>query len=185
MTPLCFRKYSLKSIYVINCDYVYVDGKTVVTEQSKINTFEFNFDHGSTLAFREYSGICRILQFNNLELISHVSLTYECPLTGPMYFYLLGKCYFVDTTEQYYNSANDNCKTKFGNNHLGGLFEPKTLESSETVTNYAKSTSGKSYLWIGSYWISSGNVYWLSLFFLCIFVYEIICLLIYLLFPFQ
>ena len=54
---------------VIDFDYLYVDGKTLVTEQSKINTFEFNFDHGSTLALREYSGTCRILQFNNLELI--------------------------------------------------------------------------------------------------------------------
>ena len=145
-------------MYVIDCDYLYVDGKTLVTEQSKVNenTFEFNFDHGSTLAIREYLGT--ILQFNNLELISHVSLTYECPLTGPMYFYLLGKCYFVDTTEQYYNSANENCKTKFGNNHLGRLFEPKTLESSQEITNAAKSVSGKTYLWIGiTVWPGSRN----------------------------
>ena len=145
-------------MYVIDFDYLYVDGKTLVTEQSKINTFEFNFDHGSTLALREYSGTCRILQFNNLELISHVSLTYECPLTGPMYFYLLGKCYFVDMTEQSYNDAKESCKTKFGNNQLGRLFEPKTLESSQEITNAAKSLSGKTYLWIGiTVWPGSRN----------------------------
>ena len=111
-------------------------------------TFEFNFYHGSTLAIREYLGT--ILQFNNLELISHVSLTYKCPLSfGSMYFHLLGKCYFVDIAEQDYNAAKESCKNKFGNNHLGRLFEPKTLESSQQITNAALSVSGKTYLWIG------------------------------------
>ena len=111
-------------------------------------TLEFNFYHGSTLAIREHLGT--ILQFNNLELISHISLTYECPLSfGSMYFHLLGNCYFVDTTEQSYNDAKENCKNKFGNNQLGRLFEPKTLQSSQEITNKAKSLSGKTYLWIG------------------------------------
>ena len=111
-------------------------------------TIEFNFYHRSTLAIREYLGT--ILQFNNFELISHDSLTYECPLSfGSMYFYVLGKCYFVDMTLQSYNDAKENCKTKFGNYQLGRLFEPKTLESSQEITNAAKIVSGKTYLWIG------------------------------------
>jgi hypothetical protein len=76
---------------------------------------------------------------------THISLTYECPLFfGSMYFHLLGKCY-----EQSYNDAKESCKTKFVNNQLGRLFEPKTLESSQEITNAAQSVSGKTYLWIG------------------------------------
>ena len=47
--------------------------------------------------------------------------------------------------EQSYNDAKESCKTKFGNNQLGRLFEPKTLESSQEITTAAKIR--KSHMW--------------------------------------
>ena len=111
------------------------------------NTFEFNFNHESILEIREVGST--ILQFNHLEIINHRSLTYDCPVTGSMYFYVEGKCFFVDTDLRTYDEAKENCKNRFGKQLLGRLFEPKTIEVNNNVAQATYDITGEYAFWIG------------------------------------
>ena len=66
-----------------------------------------------------------------------------------MYFYLLGKCYFVNVDIQNYDNAIESCKTRFGNHLLGRLFEPKSIDVSRAVYDDAHGITGITKFWIG------------------------------------
>ena len=76
---------------------------------------------------------------------------YPCPTEIFGYSLIEDNCYFFETTKQQnYDTAKENCKTKFnGMNGTGKLFEPKTLDVNEKVHKIAVSDFAENWYWVG------------------------------------
>ena len=67
-----------------------------------------------------------------MSLLGFVSST-ECLGLGDKYFFLLGRCYFIETTTMNGEEAATNCQTQFGSFGSGRLFEPQDVATNDQV----------------------------------------------------
>merc|ERR1712039_893341 len=62
-----------------------------------------------------------------------------------------GKCYFLERSKKNHHDANENCKTIFGPNNIGKLFEPNNKNINDVVLGAALAKLGSNghRIWMG------------------------------------
>ena len=72
----------------------------------------------------------------------------ECLSLGNTYVFVLGQCYYVETTNLFAiaNDSIENCHDKFGPTGSGRLFEPKDISTNDAVARVVSTTFPGKYL---------------------------------------
>merc|ERR1711935_49193 len=81
---------------------------------------------------------------------------FRCPTEKSGYRILEGQCYFFEKVDLAYSATQEYCKTAFGPNVVGKLWEPKSLKINNEVGTEAKDIFGSSSS-SGSFWIGISN----------------------------
>merc|ERR1711971_726782 len=75
---------------------------------------------------------------------------FRCPTEKSGYRILEGQCYFFEKVDRDYSATQSYCKTAFGPNIVGKLWEPKSLKINSVVGAEAGNIFGYGYgFWIG------------------------------------
>jgi len=83
------------------------------------------------------------------EEAEHVA---KCSGTNNQTKLILGSCYFFENSQKTFSSAKDFCRTAFGQDALGKLFEPTDLQTFQNVNETANSMLeivSNNHPWIG------------------------------------
>merc|ERR1712008_532713 len=81
---------------------------------------------------------------------------FRCPTENSGYRILEDRCYFFEKVDRDYSATQEYCKTAFGPNVVGKLWEPKSLKINNVVGAEAKNIFGTSYSGYG-FWIGISN----------------------------
>jgi len=85
-----------------------------------------------------------------IELLENNQAEAECLSLGDAYVFVLGQCYYVETTNLFSiaNDSIENCHDKFGPTGSGRLFEPKDILTNDAVARVVSTTFPAFNRWI-------------------------------------
>ena len=87
-----------------------------------------------------------------VKALENIYAEFQCPTEKNGYRLIENQCYFFDRINRDYKIAQEKCKTVFGSNFIGKMWEPQSLHINNVVSSEAKSIFGTSVdhrFWIG------------------------------------